>query len=199
MADQKLSLPDPYEAARKIKGFDPTKMNRFREVVRRTSRKNPSQADQKELQAWLAEYPELLSSIFDLAELTRVELIQHMVAGDAARTALEANVASIREGFGYDSAPMIEKLLIDNILIAWLRVQWLESQLTAFMESGDLNASVVEFWERRLSVSQRRYLAACQTLAKIRELSSRNPRLQLNIATEGGQQVNIAGDVVKKG
>ena len=198
MDKPKLLLPDPYEAARKVQRFDPAKMDRFREVVRRNSKDKPSQADHEELQSWLSEYPELLCAVFDLAEIVRTELIRRMVPAGPTSTALEARVAAIREGFGYEAAPMIEKLLIDNILVAWLRVQWLETQLTSFIGPSSSSMSVIEFWERRLSVSQRRYLSACQILTKIRELSSRNPSLQLNIATQGGQHDNVAGELVKK-
>ncbi len=52
-------------------------------------------------------------------------------------------------------------------------------------------------WERRLSVAQHRYLLACQTLAKIRRLGSKYPNLQVNIATQNGKQVNVAGDLRK--
>jgi len=53
----------------------------------------------------------------------------------------------------------------------------------------DRSIKVIEFWERRLSMSQRRYLAACETLAKIRKMSV--PALQLNI---GDKQINVAGN-----
>ena len=50
--------------------------------------------------------------------------------------------------------------------------------------------SVLEFWERRLSMSQRRSLQACETLAKVRKMKL--PSVQLNI---GEKQVNVAGDL----
>jgi hypothetical protein len=47
-----------------------------------------------------------------------------------------------------------------------------------------------QYWEKRLSAAQRRYLRACTTLARIRKM--RLPAMQVNIAAEGGWHVNIA-------
>jgi hypothetical protein len=47
------------------------------------------------------------------------------------------------------------------------------------------------FEEKRLSAAQRRFAHACETLARVRKLSRHTPALQLNIATSGGQQVNL--------
>ena len=53
----------------------------------------------------------------------------------------------------------------------------------------------VEYWEKRLSASQRRYLRACETLARVRKIT--RTTMQINIAEEGSQQVNIAGDLLR--
>lgn len=39
--------------------------------------------------------------------------------------------------------------------------------------------------------AQRRYLRACESLARIRKLSKGIQFIQVNIATEGAQQVNM--------
>ena len=47
---------------------------------------------------------------------------------------------------------------------------------------------------RRLSAAQRRFLRACESLARVRKLARTTPALQLNIAARGGQQVNVVTD-----
>ena len=44
------------------------------------------------------------------------------------------------------------------------------------------------YWERKLSAIQHRYLRAIETLSRVRKLMG-VPMVQINIATEGGQQV----------
>jgi len=43
----------------------------------------------------------------------------------------------------------------------------------------------------------RRYLRAIETLARVRKLARNTPALQVNIATDGGQQVNAINEVAK--
>ncbi len=54
---------------------------------------------------------------------------------------------------------------------------------------GMLTLKQGEYWEKRLSSAQRRYLRACETLARVRKLAQASP-LQVNI---GAQQVNGVG------
>jgi hypothetical protein len=189
---------NPYKAARHIEGMDEKQAGRFVEVVRRAYAPEPKPADLNELRKWLALHPSLWRGVLDLAESVKSNLVARIVSDDAARIALISNVASIREELGYSSASALEKLLIENIVVAWLRNEWLEMQTVRLMGNGETPVSVVEFWERRLSASQHRYLSACQTLAKIRRLASKYPNLQVNIATQNGQQVNVAGDLIKQ-
>jgi hypothetical protein len=60
--------------------------------------------------------------------------------------------------------------------------------------AGSLSLEQGTYWEKRLSSVQRRYLRACETLARVRKLAQAAP-LQVNI---GAQQVNVAGGVAAR-
>lgn len=179
-------------------GIDEKKAREFIEVVKRAYKKKHNEKDIQELKGWLNEYPEIWRVVFDLACVIEENLVDRMVSDTASKLAIRKNIDQIRNDLGYDSSLMMEKLLIDNIILSWLRWQWTEFQLVLFMGEGQTRMSVVDFWERRLSAAQRRYLRACDTLTRIRHLTSSKPAVQVNIAGQGGQQVNVAGDVVKK-
>jgi hypothetical protein len=106
-----------------------------------------------------------------------------------AQIAVEEHAAYIRAEMGYHEAPIMEKMLIENVITAWLRVQWLEFLITARM-SGEFRIPAMEFWQKSLATAQRSYLAACETLAKIRKMKL--PNIQLNI---GDKQINVVGDL----
>lgn len=168
------------------------------ELVRRAYREKPSPKDLHELRRKLEEVPELWRAVFDIAEVMRSNLIDKTIAQKAARLALESNASSLMSGMGYEKSSAVEKLLIENIIITWLRLQWVEFQMVGFIGNGGMSVSLADFWERRLSLAQRRHLRACETLAKVRKLLMKGPVLQVNIAGQGGQQVNVAGDLEKK-
>ena len=54
-------------------------------------------------------------------------------------------------------------------------------------------AGQADFWDRQLAAAHRRCLRACETLPTVRRL--RHPTLQVNIAAQDGQQVNVSGDI----
>jgi len=82
----------------------------------------------------------------------------------------------------------VEKLLIDQIVMAWLRHYDIEARYTA-IHDGDCTIAQAKYWEQRLSASQRRYLRAIETHARVGKLL-RSVSLQVNI---GEKQVNVAG------
>jgi hypothetical protein len=167
------------------------------ELVEQAYKEKPDPKDIHALRKKLEEVPDLWRAIFDITKVIRDNLIEKAISHKAARIAIERNVSVLLEEFAYENSSPLEKLLIDNIIITWLRLQWVEYQLIGFMGQGEIHMSVVEFWEKRLSISQRRHLRACETLARVRRLLLVKPAVQVNIAAEGGQQVNVAGDLVK--
>ena len=48
----------------------------------------------------------------------------------------------------------------------------------------------VEHTEKRLTEAQKRFNRACESLARVRKLS--RPSVQINVAAEGGRQLNVA-------
>jgi|GEM_PF-1187461 len=159
-------------------------------VSRAYMAKKPAKEDLNEIRKLLIDHPEFCKAIFGTVEVVQTEIIKNMLGGEQGVPiiALEEYTLSVRDEMGYHGAPIMEKLLIENIITCWLRMQHCEQQV-AFRMNGSYSLTVLEFWERRLSMAQRRYLAACESLAKIRKMSV--PALQLNI---GDKQINVAGN-----
>jgi len=157
----------------------------------------PARKDLLDLRTKLEELPTLWRAVFDMTAVIKSNLVNKTISLPAAQMAVEKNITVLMQGMNYEDSSVLEKMLIDNVIITWLRLQWMEYQLLGFMEQQEVRMSVIEYWEKRLSVAQSRHLRACETLARVRKLLSARPALQVNIAAEGGQQVNVAGDVVK--
>lgn len=165
---------DENKAIRLLKGFDKSKMLEFVNVVGRDYKKDPKQNDLKELRKWINDYPELWRVVFDTVWLMEDNFIKNMVQDKAAIIGMQKNTDEIRNGFGYASSSIMEQMLIDNVAISWLGVQYDNFQLITRMRS-DEKIVLLEFLERRLDAAQRRYLRACETLARVRRLMSGKP------------------------
>jgi hypothetical protein len=138
------------------------------------------------------------AAIAELGDLTRIN-IEQMAAGfnnPGFAVILEKYLPRIKKDLGYELAPAIEKLSIDGVAISWLRWQQIEYKYTWQNRQG-LSLNQAAYWDKSLSAAHARYLKALESLAKIRKLARHDPALQVNIATQGGQQVNVAGDLVR--
>jgi len=163
------------------------------DLVTRCYQENPDKKDLRELRRWLDDKPGLYKIVFDFNDVIRGKILDNVVTQRPARMAIDKNVEDLKQGMLYDQSPVIEKLLIDQVINAWLRLQWAEFFYTQNTE-GRHSMSEGEYWGKVLNSAQRRYLRAVETLARVRKIT--RATMQINIAEPGSQQVNVAGDFV---
>lgn len=138
--------------------------------------------------AALNKYPRMWHLIGDLSIQARYKIIKNYSAGPIVEDAMQKGFHQTRNDLGYDGASPMEQMLIDQVALCWLQmyaVQW-------FYE-GTMQSSVTlrlgEYWEKRLTATQKRYLRAIETLAKVRKMGP--SVLMLNVAQ---QQINAVID-----
>lgn len=169
----------------------------LQELVKRTNQKTPKAEDVKALRKYLAEHPGAWTGGGDLVYQNTMQLLDKVMATPLAKESILAGIEETKKALGYEQSPTIEKLLIEHVLLAKLHYDVITNGYTARAYGGEQTITQGEFWERRLTAAQMRYLRAVETLARVRKMAL--PAVQVNIATEGGQQVNIAGDLIKGG
>jgi hypothetical protein len=123
-----------------------------------------------------------------------IEKISH----GPSRACLLAEVEIQSKQLGYDSAPPLEQLLIDHILTLRLRLVHAEHNYNAIVVNQAISFKDAEYRDNLLSSTQARFIKAIEALAKVRRLARNTPALQINIAQEGGKQVNIQGDAPRQ-
>ena len=175
-----------------VKANDETRSRAFIDLLRKTDKKRPKQEDVQALRKMLTETPALWRKCGDIAEQAMLHTVQKVQANEALKSSLTMGLDVIKDDLGYQNAPALERLLIDHVVMCWLRMGLTEYQYTSLTIGESVTLPVGDYWERRLGAAQRRYLRACETLARVRKLTRRTPALQVNIAAEGGQQINVA-------
>jgi hypothetical protein len=99
-----------------------------------------------------------------------------------------AGVETLKASLGYDTSPMVERLLIEAICVAWIiHDKALMSYSDTIGKAGRSFKQELHV-ERRLTSAQRRYLRAIDSLGKIRKLKL--PPVQINIGALGVQAIN---------
>ncbi|MCK4393017.1 hypothetical protein KAX17_08940 [Candidatus Bipolaricaulota bacterium] len=164
----------------------------FEDLLDKTDKKRPKKEDVKALRKMLSETLGLWRIAGDLAWQARRATISKIQASEAMRSSIRFGLDAIKDDLGYQNAPELEKLLIEQVVMSWLRMNLTEYNYTNIMMGESISLPWADYWERRLGAAQWRYLRACETLVRVRKLIRRTPALQVNIATEGGQQINVA-------
>jgi hypothetical protein len=106
------------------------------------------------------------------------------LAGESqgAREAITTRMIQVQRDLEGPNPSALEKLLAERAALCWLAVNQAE---LFYASAKDLSIRQGEYHIRKVDAANRRFLAACKTLAAIRKLA-----LQVNI---GANQVNVAG------
>lgn len=108
---------------------------------------------------------------------------------EAVRDGWAEHTRALRESLGYDTSPTLERMQIEHVCVCWLRLSVMEVRYSLVVNAHNSLAQV-EHTERRLTEAQKRFNRACESLARVRKLS--RPSVQINVAAEGGRQLNVA-------
>jgi hypothetical protein len=156
--------------------------------------KNPDPKDVERLRLLAVQTTGFLSAN-SITQLIRQQLIEKISHG-VSRAYMLAEVDVLKKQLEYDAAPPLERLLIDHILTLRLRLIHAENAYNIRMvNEANATFKMGEYWDNLLSSAQARFIRAIEALARVRRLARNTPALQINIAHEGGKQVNVQGDV----
>ncbi len=177
---------DALSAALRIKA-EPTGK---RGVVTPADEAQAEQARRAAVRQVLRDYPCLWPRLRNLLSNAEHALIDAIGCNreSAMGQVMIKSLQSLRDGLGYQDAPLLEQLLIEHIVLAWLDMDIVQQYYAGnAMKQHALNSGA--YWDRRMNGAQLRYLRAVEALARVRRLAQPTP-LQVNI---GGQQVNVVG------
>jgi hypothetical protein len=155
--------------------------------------KNPGDEEVYRLRRLIVSTPGAWSLATHTMPSIRQALVEKMSNG-LSRACLLAEVDILAKQLDYDAATPLERLLIEHILTVRLRLIHAEHKYTHCVMNQAITFREGEYWDNLLSSTQARFLRAIETLARVRRLARNTPALQINIAREGGQQVNVQGD-----
>lgn len=142
----------------------------FDEVLKRTNTANPSKADMALAKQWLDENPKQLEA----NEPTRAAM-DRLVSAYCSDSKLLKEITlrhfeKRRQEMGYDNAPWVVRSLIDQVIICEFRLSRFE--VTHYSNTDGTSHTLTSglYYERRLSMIQRRYQRAVEALAKVRKV-----------------------------
>ena len=158
-------------------------LKEFSEIVNSAEGKPLDDETAGRLRKYLVEHPEVYDMVGRVAYVTAEQMLTHMVKHDGLRIAISEEMELMRDNLGYASAAPIERMMIDHIVMCWVRLQLVEMEYTeVIVRRGAVK--YIEHVEKRLNAAQRRYIRATEASTRIRKLISQTPALQVNIANQ---------------
>jgi hypothetical protein len=166
----------------------------FRLLLAKANKEHPQPTDVKALSDLLYKNKgmELWKEVMGMGALAEYAALENILGtrGQGSRECWKQRLESMRSDLGYASAPPLERLLIQHITLCWLNLNATEYKHSNMMKES-ITLTLGMYWEKRLTGAQKRFTRACESLARVRRLSHRIP-IQVNIAANGGQQINVA-------
>lgn len=153
-------------------------------LIARSEKGKPAPGDLAIIKKYFEEMPDFWQYGGDMAKQALIRLYKeaapnNLLVSESIKKGLEV----LRKDLGHDNAPKLEKMLIEEICYCWLAHSIIQNRYAGIVLDS-ITLAQGDFWERRINQSQKRYLRALDTLARVRKLL---PPIQINI---GGQQVN---------
>lgn len=167
------------------------------ELFKSVNKSNPSDADKQALREYFKENPEVWKATADLP--TKVEdriLSDACSTSYAAKQAFRKKLATMRDNLGWDTSSGMERILIEQVCLNWLRLNFLESlHYSKTSESHSTETGL--YWDKRLTSAQRRYLRACESLAKVRKLLSEAELKEQQARNKRSKTTMVANKLLK--
>lgn len=139
------------------------------ELFKATNEPEPSEADKKLLQEHFTENPLLWRQIADLSGRVENSVIEKFSDSHLVRESYRFKLTAMRDSLGWNDSTEIEKILIEQVCLNWLRHNFLESVHFEKTQASHSTETGLYF-DKILTGAQKRYLRACESLAKVRKL-----------------------------
>ena len=159
----------------------------FLALAKATDKETPAKKDVRALRRFFDNHPELWHLAGDLAEQAMLKLIGEIKATAVLKESLKIGFNNMQVELGLATGSRLDQLLVQQVVLAWMRLAYVEYQYSAVTTSNATHKTL-EYWEKRLNASQRRFLRASESLVRIRKLQL--PAVQINMAQQQVNQVN---------
>ncbi len=150
-------------------------------LIVKANQAKPESKDVRELRRFLDQHPELWRDLDVIASSVRSAMVHKTVSGEGHAELLNREYHAHEERLGWREADGLEKLLIERVLLCWMRLLWAENYNAALMGPGH-SIKECEFADRTLLLAHNRFLRACEALGRVQRLTGKveRPKKRLN-------------------
>lgn len=151
-----------------------TQNNSWSKLLRLVREANQSgkPEDGQKVRDWAVANPPDVGVWRGLSTMIESSLCHLLSESQGTRAMIDIEIKAMRDAMGYDESSEIEKLMINRVMMCWLRVMQAEQAYTAVNKGGGMIAHI-EFGQRSLMRANNQYARAVESLARVRVLAQR--------------------------
>lgn len=139
-------------------------------IFEATNQDKPKQKDIDALDKIFAENPHIWENVGNIGDRVMESIIKNDLGKNhLVYEATKKKLADLRDQLGWENSNQLEKVIIEQICLNWLRHNLLES-VHSNKTRETHTVAIGNHWDKLLTQSQKRYLRAVESLAKVRKL-----------------------------
>jgi hypothetical protein len=163
----------------------------FNDLLEKTNRTEPRPADVDALRALLRENEEarLWERVAGCMRIAQNHLLEHTPLSLGIVECWRPRLVELYTQLAGESPSKVEELLAQHTVLCWLRLACVEASYTN-ITSQSITLTLAAHWERRLTLAQRRFTRACETLERVRMMMRRGACV--NVTAGGSRQSEVS-------
>lgn len=145
----------------------------FTSLAQQLNNPQPTPQQINHFEHLLDQQPDVWRVASDVVHLTAEELLDRIGTTPSIRDTLEKGWAAQRESLGYEEASPLEQILIERVLLCWLRQTAIEYDYSRMLRQVP-HAETRQRQQQRLTIARQHHRRACETLAHLRLVTRRS-------------------------
>lgn len=163
-------MPSKKVAKKATPALNPAQQEKL-EVLRRVNKPNATGEDRAAFRALLKQDADKWRTTADMLGQARRGFIEGATSSAMSKEIMAHNCEQLQQELAQPEDGALEKMLIDVLVFAWLRLSIIEQEYTGkFYAKGGIALTSGLWWEKRLNAAHKRFDKAAMNLARVRKL-----------------------------
>ena len=164
-------------------------------LIKATDKENPKPEDLSAMQKYL-DGNDALVQVNSISQKAFERAVEISSSSALIREMFNRQIKEKQKDLGIETATPIEKILIDQVVLCWFRLNNMEILHASKTHEGHSTETGL-YWEKRLNSAQRRLLKATETLTKVQKHLAEADLRQQQARNSRGKSAVLANKLLK--
>jgi len=165
------------------------KIRKLKELYKKITPDSPDPKAVDELRRFIQENADLFWEKYSLSNDVILSLLKHPETDNKFKLTVLETLKEIKRQLNYENSTIIEKMVIDSILVSWVRYEFLELIYSSSFDKASITTQDRKHFDQLVTTAQMRMLRAQEALARLRKTGvNLKIRIANKVETQNVQQ-----------